>query len=187
MPPPSRPRFADVDADALVRIGFVFRPHGVRGELKVDPSDTDDPARYDALDRVFLGTRPARVTEHAVQGVRFQQGKRGTTVILRLAGVDGREAAEAVAKQAVWAHEDDLPTPDEDEFFIHDLVGLAVVTEAGEHVGTVADVLQLEAHDVLVVRRPNRADALVPAVEAFLPAIDLDAERVVLRPIEGLL
>lgn len=183
---PSRPPSADVPANALVRVGYIFRPHGVKGEIKVDPEATDDPERFYDLDRVYVGHDPESVRRHRITSVRLQETKRGITVILRLDGVDGRTAAEAIAKQNLYAHEDDLDLS-LDEVFIHDVVGVEVVSEAGNALGTVSGVMQMPGHDVLVVARPDADDALIPAVEAFVVDLDLETRRLTLRPIDGLL
>lgn len=178
--------YADVDPEGLVRVGFVFRPHGVHGELKVDPEDTGDPTRYESWDQVFVGARPQQVTRHAVTGVRYQKTKRGTTVILDLDGIDSRDDAEAITKRALFVHEDDLDLDDE-EIFIHDLIGLDVETEDGTRVGTVLNLLELPAHDVLVVRRSDGQEAMIPAVDDFVLALDLDTGSITVRPIEGMI
>jgi 16S rRNA processing protein RimM len=183
---PSPPDYADVAPEAMVQVGFVFRPHGMEGELKVNPEFTDDPARFEELDTVYLGQSPRAVVRHAVRSVRYQQTKRGVTVILGLADVDSRTAAEAVMKQNVYADEEALALG-EDEVFIHDLVGLAVVTEAGEALGTVANYVDMPAQDVFVVTRPDGGEAMIPAVEDFIVSVDLEANRLVVRPIDGLL
>ncbi|MEF8796871.1 MAG: ribosome maturation factor RimM [Salinivenus sp.] len=180
------PTYADVAPEAMVQVGFVFRPHGMEGELKVNPEHTDDPARFEELDTVYLGRSPHAVTRHEIASVRYQETKRGTTVILGLADVASRSDAEAVIKQKVFADEADLELAD-DEIFIHDLVGLSVVTEAGETLGTVANYMEMPAQDVFVVHRPEAGEAMIPAVEDFIVDIDLDGGRLVVRPIEGLL
>lgn len=180
------PTYADVAPEAMVQVGFVFRAHGMEGELKVNPEHTDDPARFEELDTVYLGRSPHAVTRHEIASVRYQETKRGTTVILGLADVASRSDAEAVMKQKVFADEADLELAD-DEIFIHDLVGLSVVTEAGETLGTVANYMEMPAQDVFVVHRPEAGEAMIPAVEDFIVDIDLDGGRLVVRPIEGLL
>lgn len=180
------PTYADVAPEAMVQVGFVFRAHGMEGELKVNPEHTDDPARFEELDTVYLGRSPRAVTRHEIASVRYQETKRGTTVILGLADVASRSDAEAVMKQKVFADEADLELAD-DEIFIHDLVGLSVVTEAGETLGTVANYTEMPAQDVFVVHRPEAGEAMIPAVEDFIVDIDLDGGRLVVRPIEGLL
>jgi len=172
--------------EALVRLGQIFRPHGVRGELKIAP-DMEDPTRFEALDVVYVGPHEGRVTPHRITSVRYQETKRGVTVILQLDGVADRDDAEGVAKQHLYAAEDALPPLDEDELFVHDLIGLEVVTDAGDPVGTVANVLALPAHDVYVVHEPGQPERMIPAVDDFIIDLDLDAGRLVVRPIEGLL
>lgn len=173
--------------DELLLVGRVGKPHGVRGELKVIP-ETDDPARFEDLATLFIGPSPAEAAPHGVEGVRFQQTKRGLTVLVRLDGVASVEAASALRRQEVYAREADLPPLGDDEFFLHDLVGLDVYTDAHEApLGTVRDVLDLPMHPVLVVARRGQPDVLVPAVPEFLDEVDLDAGRLVVRPIEGLI
>ncbi len=185
-PQARRPDYADVSAHNLVQVGFVFRPHGMKGELKIDPEATDDPARFEELPAVYVGARAHRVHRYSVASVRYQQTKRGVTVILGLDGIEDRDAAEAVAKRKVYATEEALGLED-GELFAHQLVGWAVVTEDGTVLGTVANLMEMPAQDTFVVRRANGGEAMIPAVEDFVLALDEEAEQVVVRPIEGLL
>ncbi len=173
-------------AEELLLMGRFFRPHGLRGEVKVIP-ETDDPDHFSGLETVYVGQEPEVASPRSVQSVRFQQTKHGVTVILKLEGVDSPESAGALRDQFVYARESDLPELEEDEVYLHDLIGLAVVTEAGEQVGTVSDVLDMPGHITYVVERPGQSDALIPGVPEFVIEVDLDAGRVVIRPIEGLL
>lgn len=184
--PASTPDFADVAPTALVQIGFVFRAHGMDGELKVNPEHTDDPARFEELTTVYVGQSPRQVTAHDIASVRYHETKRGTTVILGLADVDTRSDAETLAKLRVFAHEDNLELA-EDEVFIHDLVGLTVVTESGDELGTVANYMEMPAQDVFVVRRPDHEEAMIPAIEDFIIDVDIDGGQLVVRPIDGLI
>ncbi|WP_103027328.1 ribosome maturation factor RimM [Salinibacter altiplanensis] len=181
-----RPDFANVPPTDLVKVGFVFRAHGLDGELKVDPSATGDPARFEALPRVFVGPHPSRVTRHAIASVRYQQTKRGTTVLLGLDGIANRDDAEAVAKMDVFATEEALGLED-DELFADDLVGWTAVTEDGAVQGTVANFMEMPAQDLFVVRTPEDAEVMIPAIDDFIIEIDEEAERIVVRPIDGLM
>ena len=185
-PSDARPDYAEIAADALVQVGFVYRPHGIEGELKINPEHTDDPARFEELPTVYFGGQPHRVLAHAVRSVRYQETKRGTTVILGVEGIETRSDAEAVTKMKVFAAEEDLEL-DDDEFFVHELVGLEVVTEAGDVLGTVANFQEMPAHEVFIVRQPDGGQKMIPAVEDFIVDVDLDGGRVTIRPIEGLL
>ena len=167
-------------------MGHIFRAHGVRGEVKVWP-ETDDPERFRALATLYLGTEPALARPIAVESVRFQQTRRGTVVVLKLEGVETREAADALKSSSVFAGSEDLPSLAEGEFFFDDLIGLTVKDEAGAVLGRVKDVLDMPAHEVLLVAREGGAEAMVPAVAPFLVDVDVKAGHVVIRPIEGLL
>lgn len=180
------PEYADVAPGDLIQVGFVYRAHGMDGELKINPEHTDDPTRFEELETVYLGTSPHVVTRHVISTVRYQESKRGTSVILGLESVDSRTAAEEVVKKKVFAREEDLELA-EDEIFVHDLVGLVVVSEDGERFGTVANYVEMPAHDVFVIRRSGQEDAMIPAVEDFIVEVDLDGGRLVVRPIDGLL
>jgi 16S rRNA processing protein RimM len=181
-----RPDYADVAPTDLVQVGFVYRPHGLDGELKIDPEHTDDPRRFEELPTVYLGPQPHRVREHAIVSVRYQQTKRGTTVILGLEGIDDRDDAEAVAKLKVFATEEALELG-EGELFAHELVGWDVLAEDGTALGTVANFMEMPAQDMFVVLGPDGEEAMIPAVEDFILDIDEDEEHVVVRPIDGLM
>lgn len=180
----------DLDRDNLLLVGVCGPPHGVKGEVKVIP-ETDDPARLLGLERVWVGASAAEAVEFTVEATRFQQAKRGLVVLLRLAEVPHREAAEILRKRRVYAHAEDLPALEEGGTYLHDLPGLAVLVEdeegATERVGVVADVMEGVAQDLLVIRREGFPDALVPDVPEIVIDVDLEGGTLTLRPPEGLL
>lgn len=177
---------ADIDVDSLLLIGRIWRPHGVRGEMKVVP-ETDDPERLADLTTVFMGTTPDTAARADVDSFRLQPTKKGILLILKLAGIDAREDAEALRDASLFAMQEDLPPLEEDEYFLHDLIGLFVRTEDGTEIGVVEDVLERPAQPILVIRRDTGTQAMVPAVTEFVRQIDLDEETIFIRPIEGLL
>ena len=174
------------DPDSLLLVGTCGPPHGVRGEIKVIP-ETDDPERLADLAQVFVGPSPERTRAYAVEAVRLHPTKRGVVALVRFGRIADRDAADALRGLGVYAAESDLPALDEGEVFLHDLIGLDVVTEDGEAVGTVKDVLTGIAQDLFVVQRDGQPDALIPDVDEIVTEIDLDAERITIRPPEGLL
>lgn len=185
-PSDAQPEFADVSPRDLVQVGFVFRPHGLEGELKIDPEHTDDPTRFETLPAVYLGAQPHRVTRHAVVSVRYQQTKRGTTVILGVEDIEDRDDAEAVTKFKVFATEEALEL-EEGELFAHELVGWDVVADDGTTLGTVANLMQMPGPDMLVVRGPDDEETMIPAVEDFIVGFEEEAERITVHLIEGLM
>jgi len=149
--------------------------------------ETDDPERFLALGELFLGAQPESARPCSVGSVRFHQTKRGTEVLLTLEGVSTREAADAFKHLWVYAREEDLPPLGDDEVFLSDLIGLSVETIDGEQVGQVKDLFEGTAQDLFLISRPDNKDILIPAVPAFIEMIDLESQRIVIRPIEGLL
>lgn len=175
-----------LDVDNCLLIGRIAKPHGLRGECKVIP-ETDDPDRFTLLKEVLVGPAAESARLFSVTGVRMQHSGRGVTVLLRLHGVTTKEEAAALSRSSVFVRPADLPPLQEDEFFLHDVIGLSVLTEDGETIGVVRDIWEMPASNVYVVTRPGRRDALIPAVPAFIDRVDVAGERLIVRPIEGLL
>ena len=173
------------DEVVVARVG---RPHGVRGEVSVELR-TDEPERRFA-DGAVLDVRPpggrlpdgnpARLT---VSGSRTHQDR----LLVSFAEVGDRNAAERLRGALLVTDVGGEVPEDPEEFYDHQLVGLAVVTVEGTASGTVAEVVHTGAQDLLVVRRPGREDALVPFVAALVPEVDLEAGRVVVADRPGLL
>jgi 16S rRNA processing protein RimM len=161
----------------FIEIGHVARAHGVRGELRAEGELID---ALDALDRVFLGD--AR-REHAIESAR----PAGDAWLLALDGVVDRDAAEALKGTRLYAARAELPELADDEVYVSDLVGCAVVDRAGAAIGTVAGVERPAGQEILRVARPGGGEALVPLVEPIVVSVDLAAKRIVCDPPEGLL
>lgn len=163
----------------VARIG---RPHGLSGEVSVEVR-TDDPDRRLAPG-LALQTDPAPRGPLRIVAGRVHSGR----LLLRFAGIDDRAAAEALRNLLLVVEVDPLERPeDPEEFYDHQLVGLGVRTQAGEQVGTIAEVLHLPGQDVLAVRRGGGAEVLVPFVADIVPTVDLDSGFVVVTPPPGLL
>lgn len=165
-----------------VVVARVGRALGVKGDVLVDVL-TDEPERRLApgIDVFVMGSdRILRIESDRPHGGRL---------CLHFAGIDDRTAAESLTGLMLEAERGDDERPeDPDEYYDEALVGLEVVTEAGERVGAVTEVLHLPGQDVLAVRAaPDAPEILVPFVAEIVPEVDLDAGRVVIRPPAGLL
>lgn len=169
----------------LLLVGRVAKVHGVRGAFKAIP-ETDDPDRLAQLRTLFVGASADSARPMKVEALRTAPHPKGRTLIVQLAGVTTPDEAARLSGQGLYAPADTLPPLEEDEFFLHDLVGLAVEDETGAPRGTVAEVMDLPSHRVLVVRGPDGADTLIPDVPAFIVSVDVAAGRIVVNAIEGL-
>lgn len=170
---------------SLVHVGTVGKPHGLRGEMKVIP-ETSDPYLLENLRGLNIGPSEEHSQEFEIESVRFQQSRLGVTPLLKVRGIDSPEAAGTLRGQLLLVDRQHLELM-EDEAFAFEVVGLAVQTEDGTVVGRVTDVLESPAHDLYQVEKLDGSIALVPAVAEFIKNVDLDAELVIIAPIEGLL
>jgi 16S rRNA processing protein RimM len=165
-----------------VVVARVGRALGVKGDVLVDVL-TDEPERrlIAGVDVHIMGSdRTLRIESERPHGGRL---------CLHFVGVDDRSAAESLTGSMLEAERAEGERPDDpDEYYDDALVGLEVVTESGEHIGSVTEVLHLPAQDVLAVRAtPDAPEILVPFVTEIVPVVDIDAGRIVIRPPEGLL
>lgn len=160
----------------LVRIGKVVRAVGLKGHLGVAGSD----GALAELEAVTLRVPGAEPVRRRIQEARPQ----GRLWAVRLEGVEGRTAAEALVGAEVLAAHEELPDPGEGRLLWADLEGLEVVTAAGAAVGKVTGLYETGAVDVLVVTGPGgeKLIPLAPYVE-----VDRQARRIVVDPPEGLL
>lgn len=166
-------------AGPWIAIGQVLAPHGVKGAVRVRPFGSF-PERFQPGITVRLDTdtaRPLRVTSARVHG---------DTVILTVAGIDDRDAAERLrGRRLVVAAGERHPLPP-DHYYVDDLRGLPVMTSGGRRVGVVQDVEANPANDLLVVARDEGERVLVPLVRALV-RIDMAGGRIVVDDLPGLL
>ena len=174
-----------------VVVGKIGRPHGVRGEVSVEPR-TDEPDRRFVPGTVLGteapgsaspagGTRPSRLT---VRAVRWHQDR----LLVTFDELADRTAAESARGLLLLTEVPEDARPDDpEEFYDHQLVGLRVVTTDGRDVGEVRAVVHGAAQDLLAVRPEAGPEALVPFVTALVPEVDLAGRRVVVADRPGLL
>ncbi len=173
-----------MDAANLVVVGRVAKAHGITGELAVDVR-TDSPEQ-----RFALGTSmTARLRDGVertltVSAARQHAGR----LLVRFEEVPDRNEAETVRGALLLGDTADLPpTDDPDEFYDHELEGLAAVLLDGTHVGTVREIAHGLGGELLVVDRADGGELLVPFVREIVPEVDVRGGRVVLDPPEGLI
>ena len=145
-----------------IKIGRIVNAVALRGEVKVY-NYSGYKERYEELDRIIVEN-----TEYEIEKVRYQQ----EMVILKLAGVDNRNDAEAMKNKDVFITEEDLDELPDDTFYIRDLIGLQAVDDSGR-IGIVKDVLQPSAQDVYVIKTDSGRDIMVPAVKEFVKEVNL--------------
>ncbi len=165
-------------------LGRVLRPHGVRGELRIEVM-TAYPERLSAECQVFLGPDPADPASATLYTV-VRSRKHRHHLILHLEGIHDRNAADLLREQYVMVPVEDAVPLEDGEFYLFQLINLNVYTTEGEHLGTITDIIETGANDVYVVHGP-RGEVLLPAIDECIIDIDLTADRVIVHLMDGLL
>jgi 16S rRNA processing protein RimM len=160
--------------ESRILMGVIGRPHGVRGQVRVT-SYADDLTAYGPLSDA--------------KGRRFVVRWRGEGVaeIAELVGgaevrAPDRSAAETLTNTRLYVDRAQLPEPEEDEFYLADLIGLAALDAAGAPLGTIGAVHDYGAGASLEIEREAAAPLLVPFTRACVPLVDIAHGRLVVDP-----
>ncbi|MGF7057244.1 ribosome maturation factor RimM [Brassicibacter mesophilus] len=164
--------------DNYIRVGKILNTHGIKGDLKVLPL-TDEPSRFEKLKTVFIDDENSKVE---IEKVWYSKG----FVMIRLNGYNDINEVIKFKNCYILIDEKDALKLPKDSFFISQIIGLTVFLSDGNELGEVVEVLQPGANDVYVIRGNNK-EFLIPAVKEFVKEIDLDNNRMVIDPIEGLI
>lgn len=167
-----------MSSDDLVLVGRVARPHGVRGQVVVNP-ETDFVEERFTRGQVLLIGPPDRPVERAIDEVRFQQGR----PILTLAGIGTMDDAERLAGSEVWLPQASLAPLPRGTYYRHDLIGCEVRDTADGLVGRVTAVEGTLDRSYLVID----GDVMLPLVDGICLDVNMEARRIVVQPPEGLL
>ena len=171
-----------------INIGKIVNAVALRGEVKVYHY-SDYKERFEELDEILVERKAAgkhTAKSYAIEGVRYQKDM----AILKLKGVDDRNAAEALKDCDVYITEADLRELPEDTFYIRDLIGCRVINEmpeagAWDEVGVITDVLQNSAQDIYQVKTRSGKEVLIPAVGEFVKEINIGEKIVRVSLIPG--
>ena len=162
------------------QVGVITSTHGERGEVKVFPT-TDDPARFKKLKQVILDTGKEDM-ELEITGVKFFKNM----VILKFKGIDDMDTANKYRQKSLYVTRENAVKLEKNEYFIADLIGLAVSSEEGEDLGFINDVLQTGANDVYVIKKTGEEDLLLPAIKDCVKEVDIEGGKMVVHVLPGL-
>ena len=166
-----------MNSDELITIGRIVAPHGVRGDLRILP-DTDRPSIYKKLKSIRLGGRT-----YGLLSARPHKN----VYIVHLEGVDDRNTAETLVNQIVQVPLSALPERPEGSIYYFELVGMTVVTEEGDNVGTIKEVLKTGANDVYVVENGEGQEILLPAIRECILDVDVEKNVMTIHLMKGLI
>lgn len=161
-----------------VCLGVIAGARGLTGELKIKPF-SDDPLGFGAYGALHDGAGRRLV-------VRPRSMVKGMLMAM-IDGITDRTAADAMRGTALYIERENLPEPDEDEFYHADLIGLHAKGLDGTDFGIIKSVDDFGAGDVLELKGPVHGTLVIPFTRQCVPLVDLAAKQVTIDPPPGLL
>ena len=168
----------------LLAIGRVSRAHGLKGELRVDLF-FDGSDALDQVDELWLSREaeaPVGAQPHAIEAARPVP----RAYLVKLAGVEERNGAEALKGSTVWVARAALPESSDSEYYLVDLIGAKVTGPEGD-IGTVIEIATHPSIDSLVIQTPDGRTLEQPLVPDWVSRVSVAEKLVELSTLEGLI
>ncbi len=176
----SRNNTHNLNHDTLVTIGRVIKARGLRGEIKVEPlSNVLD--RFKFLHEIILELKNGENINFNIEYSRIS----GVNIILKLNGIDDRDAAEKLRSAYINVTLDNVAPLDDNSYYIFDLEGMGVFDSSNNKIGFVTRIEQYPANDVIVVEKATE-EIIIPAIKEFIVGIDLKSKKLTVNLPEGL-
>lgn len=169
---------SNFDEPVFLVIGQFGRPHGVRGEIQFRPF-TDFPERLTPGKVILVGDSH---TPYTIKGVRGAVSR----MILSFEGIADRDQAALLRNELVFVDSSELPDLDEGEYYHHELLGLRILTEDGQDLGVLSEIIDTPANEVFLVLRSDGSELLLPAIDDVILEIDPEGEAIYVRVPAGL-
>ena len=164
--------------DDLITIGKITKPHGVRGEVIIrNASRWYEPFINLKTVSVFKGPGSHKLEIEMIKDL-------GDRIAVKFKGIDNPESAEKYREAEIKIPKNNLPTLQEREHYVFEIIGFKVYESSGELFGEVVDVLNIPANDVLIIRNLIQEEVLIPAVRPVVKEIDTEGKRVLLGTFE---
>ena len=164
----------------VLQVGAITSTHGVRGEVKVFPT-TDDAKRFGKLKEVIIDNANNDILH--VEHVKYFKNM----VILKFKEFDSLNDVEALKGRKLFVKRADAVRLDRDEYFVADLIDMAVCDEAKGLNGRLADVMSTGANDVYVIELEDGRELLLPAIKDCILDVDTENRRMSINILDGLL
>ncbi|MCR5432747.1 MAG: ribosome maturation factor RimM [Lachnospiraceae bacterium] len=164
-----------------LRVGVITSPHGIHGEVKIFPT-TDDPSRFKLLKKVYIDNKK-EIIEMEISGIKFFKNM----VIACLSGIEDRNGAEKFRSADILIDREDALPLGEDEYYICDIIGFDVISDEGENLGKLDDVLTSNANDVYVVKNENKREILIPSTKECILSVDMNSKKIVVHLLKGMI
>jgi len=170
-PPVGEPEYLEV--------GFLRRPHGVKGEILMDIR-TDFPERLKTGMTVFVGEQYQPMVIASLR-------PHAKGLLIRIRGAKNPEDAGLYRNTSVFVPTAGRPKLPEGEYYHHELLGLNVVTDDGDELGVLMDIIETGANDVYLVRDADGKEVLLPVIPPVILGVDLADRQIRVHLLDGLI
>lgn len=169
-------------SEKLVTIGRIVNTHGIRGELKI-VSETDFPERFETGSFLFIVDTQDKQTPVKVQSARLHKNM----YIVKFEQFGNINEVEKYKGSLLKMEEKYQQPLEEGEYYYHEIIGCKVITEEGQELGAVSEILTPGANDVWVVNRPQGKELLLPVIDDVVLEVDVASKTIRIHLMEGLL
>ncbi len=163
-----------------LELGQIVNVKGLKGEVKVN-SFTDDNTKFERIPKVFVKQK-SKLTEYEIEKVSYNKNQ----VIIKFKSIDTIEEAEKLRNSYIVVDREIFGELPEGVYYIADLIGIEVYTEANEYLGKVDDIFYTGSNDVYVVKDELGKQKLLPGIDEVIKKIDLESNKIIVNLIEGL-
>lgn len=168
----------------FLSVGKIANTHGIRGELKIFPFTDFPEVRFAAGKRLLL-ISPEDGSKLPVKILSAREQK--NVYVVKLDGYDNINQVEKYKGWDVKVPKEEAVEEEENAYYFHEIMGCKVLTEQGEELGVVTDILTPGANDVWVVKSGSGKELLIPYIESIVKSVDIAAKTVRIEVMEGLL
>ncbi len=160
-------------------VGKIHRSHGLKGDVVFEVI-TDFPERLRPEVTLFVGDAHQPVV---IERVRWH----GSSMLIKFDGFEHPEMLKPVNNQFAYVRADDRPPLPEGEYYHHQIIGLKVISDQGQELGKLVQILETGANDVYLVKNEAGKEILFPVIDDVICKIDLDVGKIIVHIIPGLL
>ncbi|OGS22485.1 MAG: 16S rRNA processing protein RimM [Elusimicrobia bacterium RIFOXYA2_FULL_39_19] len=161
----------------LLKVGFIVKTHGIKGELSAEINSKHclTPGQH-----IFLEKKDDLQGPFEIESIR----QFNNLWLLKIIKIDNIDIAKKVQGYSIGINLEKLP---ENVFWVDDLIGCEVFSDANENIGKVTELFKTGSNDVLIVKRKDNTERLIPVTKEIIKSIDTENKKVVIKPLSGLL
>jgi 16S rRNA processing protein RimM len=163
--------------EKLLEIGQIVNTHGLRGDLKVMPW-CDDPEMFHELEYVLIDNKEFKIEKSSLHK---------NMVLLKLEGINDINDAQGYKNKVLRIPREELGELPDGTYYICDLLGCSVETDAGVGLGKICDIIKTGSNDVYVVENSEKRQTLIPVIDEVIRSVDIAEKRIIITPLKGLI